>query len=178
MHELTIVEHYRRIPHVLTAREQASNARGGFDWAPRWDHEASGQLVLRDGHGTYASPLVADRVRWKVEDRLGHAINQLEQLAVVAEQRRLARVERQQHEAVRREVQQQAAEDAWLLRERVRRLDEQIERWEHATRIRRFVDAVRSGGAVGASIDEWLGWAESYARSIDPIAKGLGPTTR
>jgi hypothetical protein len=176
-HELTIVEQYRRVPHVLTAREQVSKARGGFDWAPRWDHEATGRLVLRHGHGSYASPLAADRVRWKVEDRLGHVMDQLEQLAVVAEQRRLVRAETQQHEAARRELEQQAAENAHLLRERVRRLDEQIDRWERATRIRRFVDAARSGAAADASSDEWLDWANSFADSIDPITAGLGPIT-
>jgi septation ring formation regulator EzrA len=134
-------------------------------------------LVLRHGHGSYASPLAADRVRWKVEDRLGHVMDQLEQLAVVAEQRRLVRAETQQHEAARRELEQQAAENAHLLRERVRRLDEQIDRWERATRIRRFVDAARSGAAADASSDEWLDWANSFADSIDPITAGLGPIT-
>jgi hypothetical protein len=176
VHELTIVEHYRRIPHVLTAREQAARDRGGFDWAPRWDHEATGRLVLRHGHGTYASPLAGDRVRWKLEDRLGHVMDQLEQLSVVAEQRRFVQVERQQREAARRELQRQAAEDAWLLRERVRRLDDQIERWEHAMRIRQFVDAARLSGDVDESTHEWLNWANSHADSIDPIIAGRIPT--
>jgi hypothetical protein len=162
---------------VLTAREQASSARGGYDWAPRWDYEATGRLALRHGHGSYASSLAADRVRWKVEDRLGHVMNQLEQLAVVAEQRRLVQVERQQDEAARRELQQQAAENAWLLRERVRRLDEQIERWEHSSSIRRFVQAARASAYVDESGHEWLDWANSHADSIDPITAGLGPIT-
>jgi hypothetical protein len=173
VHELTIVEHYRRIPHVLTAREQAVRDRGGFDWAPRWDHEATGRLVLRHGHGTYASPLAGDRARWKVEVRLGHVMDQLEQLSIVAAQRRLAQVERQQREAARRELKQQATEDAWLLRERVRRLDAQIEQWEHATRIRRFVEAARPCAETDESSHDWLDWANSFADSIDPIIAGL-----
>lgn len=175
--EVTIVEGSRRVPHVLTAREEASKARG-VDRAPRWDYEANGRLVLRLGHGSYGSTLAADRGRWKVEDRLGHIMDQLEQLAVAAEQRRLARAEIQQQEEVYRELQQQAAEDAWRLRERVRRLDEQIDRWEHATRIRRFVAAARSGIAADAASDEWLDWANTFADSIDPVVVGIAPIKR
>ena len=94
---------------------------------------------------------------------------------MVAEQRRLEWAETQRHEAVRREVQQQAAEVARLLRERVRRLDEQVEMWEHATRIRRFVVAARSGSVAGAVSDEWLDWATSYADSIDPVVAAAAP---
>lgn len=174
--EVTIVERYRRVPRVMTPRQEASRARG-FDWVPRWDYEATGRLVLRHGHGSYGSVLAADRVRWKLEDRLGDVLDQLEQFAVVDEQHRLKRVEMQRLEAARRELHQQAAEDAWLLRERVRRLDEQIERWEHASRIRRFVQAARSSADVDESGQEWLDWANSHADSIDPVTAGLGSMT-
>ena len=169
--EVTMYEDSRRVLHVLTATEEARKARG-FDWARRWDDEATGRLVLRHGHDSSGPTLAADRVRWKVEDRLGDVMDQLEQLAAVAEQRRLDWAKAQRHEAVRREHEQQAAEDARLLRERVRRLDEQIDRWQHATRIRRFVTAARAGAAADATDHEWLDWANTYADSIDPVVAG------
>ena len=43
------------------------------------------------GGDSNGSTLAADRVRWKVEDRLGDVMDQLEQLAAVAELRRLER---------------------------------------------------------------------------------------
>lgn len=175
--EVTVFEESRWVPHVLTAREKARKARG-FDSAPHWDDEATGRLVLRRGHASAGSTLAADRVRWQVEDRLGHVMDQLEQLAVVAEQRHLRRVEAQRHEALSREREQQVAEDAWQLRERARSLDEQIDRWEHATRIRRFVAAARSSMAADAASHDWLDWADTYADSIDPVVGGFAPTAR
>jgi hypothetical protein len=174
--ELTFAEESDRSPHVLTAAEQARKSH--WSYAPKWDLTPSGRLVLRHGHSDGA--LAADRVRWKLEDRLGRVLAHLEELATdldirdaqhAAEELRRRESEQRDWEEAMRSARSQLIES-----HRAEHLDDQIERWEQASKIRAFVANVRSGFAAPMAVDpkteEWLSWATDYADTIDPL---LGP---
>jgi hypothetical protein len=49
---------------------------------------ASGRLRVQSGHGSGATQLAADRVRWKLEDRLHRVFDRVDELALAEEARR------------------------------------------------------------------------------------------
>ena len=56
---------------------------------------------------------------------------------------------------------------------RAEHLDDQIERWEQASKIRSFVASARSGSVAPSAVDPkteaWLSWATDHADAIDPL---------
>jgi hypothetical protein len=48
----------------------------------------SGRLRVQSGHGSGATQLAADRVRWKLEDRLHRVFDRVDELALAEEARR------------------------------------------------------------------------------------------
>jgi hypothetical protein len=70
--ELTIREESSRVAHV---RSEAEIRRGTY--TPPWDFMPSGRLRVQSGHGSGATQLAADRVRWTLEDRLGRVFDRL-----------------------------------------------------------------------------------------------------
>jgi hypothetical protein len=177
--ELTLAEPTTRVPHVPTPEEER-RART-YEWAhvPKWDFVASGRLELRHGH-TSAGKLAADGARWRLEARLGHVLDRLEQQAhdldvqaarrAEEERRRLERERSDWEEAMRR------AHLRLVETSRVEHLGDQVDRWHEAQRIRAFVAAARSHAVAPECVDpkteEWLTWAWDHADAIDPL---LGP---
>ena len=91
--ELTIREESSRVAHV---RSEAEIRRGTY--TPPWDFMPSGRLRVQSGHGSGATQLAADRVRWTLEDRLGRVFDRLEHEGAASEERRLE-AERKRAEA-------------------------------------------------------------------------------
>jgi hypothetical protein len=175
--ELTFAEESDRSAHVLAAAEQTRKSE--WSYAPKWDFAPSGRLVMRHGH-TSDRALAADRVRWKLEDRLGRVLADLEALAAdldtraaqqAANELRRLQVEQQDWEEAMRSARSQLIES-----HRAEHLGAQVGRWEQANKIRAFVLSVRSGWAAPSAVDPkteaWLSWASDYADSIDSL---LGP---
>jgi hypothetical protein len=86
--------------------------------------------------------------------------------ALLAERDRIAKQQREHEIASRRR---------WEIESRVRRLNENIDGWERAERIRRYASALAQRASCQGPIEpasdlaKWLGWAERYADWIDPL---------
>jgi hypothetical protein len=171
--EVVVVEPTKRSPHELTAAERTRVERGEWNWAPACDFAPTGRLELRAGHDHYQKPLATDRDRWKLEDRLGHALVRIEALADDHRVRReeQVRVERE------REARRIAAEE----RARLERIEQhrrdhaiaQVEHWRLARDLRQLVAEVLE--LEEPADPDWLTWIGKYADQIDPTRR---PFTR
>lgn len=168
-----ITELTSKAPHEPTPRELRNLEKN--PWAqkpPKYDHHPDGRLRIASPHQSsyYTSPYsCADGARWKLEDRLGHLLRGLDQLAVNAEQQRIAK---EQEEAARKRNWYKAlrqARAAQITQHRGAVLTGQVERWRLAEDIRAFCSAARQADVAA----DWTQWAEQYAASIDPLADAL-----
>lgn len=137
-----------------------------------YDKDASGQLnISLLGHGPRQTTW-GDRKRWKLDDRLGQVLRELETQAVEAEERRLARERREaerqrQWEAAMADAKRRFIEDHQLdvLRRRV-------QAWQEADAIRAYCDAVeaRHGqAATEADTAAWLQLAREHADRLQRL---------
>jgi hypothetical protein len=127
----------------------------------------SGKIALSVGDdGPYrAHRRWADRKRWSVEDRLGDVLATVELQAQEKEQRR--RVEEEEQQQRHRAWEQAMARVRRRFHDdrRTKLLNEQVEAWELAERIRKFSRAARDSGHADG---DWLDWADAHADEIDP----------
>jgi hypothetical protein len=121
----------------------------------------------------------------RLEERLSEFIISLVRIAYddLEAGRRRAERERQEREAEERwraEERRREAEAA-----RVRVLLQQSEQWETSRQLHNYLTAARAAaesqpGGLDANtgLHDWLAWAESYARSIDPLQQPLNRLPR
>jgi hypothetical protein len=127
------------------------------------------QVTLGSGYNTVT---VSDKRGTRIESKLETLFEGGEALAISI------RVERDRLAAQQREY-EIASRRRWEIESRVRRLNENLEAWEKAERIRRYAcaladEASRRGPIEPASdLAKWLGWAERYADWIDPLTGPL-----
>ena len=145
-------------------------------------HEYSGQLafVIRHDSGYGVLKSWTETKTRRLEERVSDFIISLVKAACedLGAARRRAERERQAQEA----AEQHRAEERLLEAEaaRVRALLRQAVEWETSRRLHEYLAAVRTEaelqpGGLQADADfcSWLTWAESYARSIDPLQRSL-----
>ena len=90
--------------------------------------------------------------------------------SVIAERARLAAQQREYEIASRRR---------WEIEGRIRRLNENMEAWEKAERIRRYASALADKALLrgpiepGNDLAKWLAWARRYADWTDPLTGKL-----
>ena len=184
--ELVFTEENNRKPHVLTpaelksqeaaARPSPSGYPRDIPPIPKYDHCPSGRLVLRSGHDSYGSTMLAnDRTRWTMEDRLPLAMAKIEELTVAEEERQLAR---EQAAAERRIAWEAAVADArvqWVESQLLAELTKQLDRRRLRREIEDLVAELQQAhmplpGSPGAS---WLAWATSHAQTLDDRIRPL-----
>jgi hypothetical protein len=174
--ELVVIEETDREPHTPTKAELSQAARSPWFRVPEWDRVPSGRLVLRDRVGSYSTTLASDRKRWKLEDRLNKVFDTIEEYARQAEERRL---EAEAQELERRRLWKTAmanARVAFVEHRRREHLLAQLEDWELAERLERFIAAVDAAGGRRAETTEWIEWGKGHARRLDPVRRGVsGP---
>jgi hypothetical protein len=173
--EVAVSEETKRVPHEPSKSELADAARYSWHRIPEWDHVPSGRLVLKSGHSSYATTLATDRQRWRIEDRLGNAMAELESLAAIAEERRREAVERETARQRTWEVAMVRARDRFDEHQRVDWLGAQLRAVRHARDIREFVTAAGGDASLADDVTEWLSWAADYADRIDPLRSGITP---
>lgn len=176
--QLAIREPTRRVPHVLTAKEREEKDRLKYDWAPKWDYVRTGMLRVKLSSFSSGFELRGwqDQKRSVVEEKVREIIVQM-----LAEVDHWCLARREQQERQRREleearVRQQAEERRKEEQRRADDLLQQVERWDRARRIRRYLRAVRKElTRRGISVEEvvphkkWFDWAGALADRYDPL---------
>jgi hypothetical protein len=134
-----------------------------------YDRGATGELnidALDRSYGRRAS--WGDRTRWKVEDRLGDLMRELELQAAEAEERRLTK-EREDAERQRQwEAAMEHAKRRLVAEHRLEVLRQRVRAWEEAEAIRAYCEAVeaRHGSetiAADPQAAQWLVLAREHA---------------
>jgi hypothetical protein len=131
----------------------------------------TGNLQVTLGSG-YHKVSVSDKRGTRIESKLETLFEVGEALAISirAERDRLAAQQREYATAERRR---------WEIESRIRRLNENMDAWEKAERIRRYAnslaDEASSRGPIEPESDlaKWLAWAERYADWTDPLTRPL-----
>lgn len=151
------------------AVEEKTEPIPGLFAAPgaRRQRRPTGNLQLTLGSG-YQKASISDKRGTRIESKLAMFFEKGEALAValLAERDRIAKQQREYEIASRRR---------WEIESRIRRLNESMDAWERAERIRRYATAlaekVSCQGPIEPASDlaKWLGWAERYADWIDPL---------
>jgi hypothetical protein len=136
-----------------------------------YDKDATGQLNISLLGYSSRQTTWGDRKRWKLDDRLGQILRELETQADEAEERRLARereeAERQrQWEAAMANAKRRFVEDHQLdvLRRRVRG-------WQEADAIRAYCDAVESRHGQAAAQDDTAAWLRLAREHADRLQR-------
>ena len=157
--------------HLDFLIEERTEPIPGFFAAPgaRRLRRPTGKLQLTLGAG-FQKLSMSDQRSTRIESKLVLFFERGEALAAElrADRDRMAAQQREYEIASRRR---------WEIESRVRRLNENLEAWETAERIRRYASALadqasRRGPIEPASdLAKWLGWAERYADEIDPLTE-------
>ncbi|XVS66014.1 hypothetical protein ACQPYE_08160 [Actinosynnema sp. CA-299493] len=144
----------------------------------RQRYVSSGRLVLELPHSwdyNGRRRRWADRTRWSLEDRLGDIIKELEGRVRFDEERRIAeerekRARQYQWEDAMAEARFRFAEDA-----RIAALNEQMQAWETAAKVRAYCQAAEAAlpETPDSDVVEWLQWMRDYADRIDPVIRGV-----
>lgn len=163
---------------IVDVVPEAVVATKRFSWqrvSPHSSAVPSGRLVLRLRDG-YRQASWADRTRWRLEDRLGHALEHIESLARDAEGRR--------QDARDQALQRRGAWDAAIAAARElhveafnrRRMEMQLAAWDTARGLRAYADVLAAAVAHEtapervARMADWQRRILSEAARIDPLA--------
>ncbi len=137
-----------------------------------YDKDATGQLEISLLGYSQRQTTWGDRKRWKLDDRLGQVLRELETQAVEAEERRLAR-EREEAERQRQwEAAMANAKGRFIEDHQLDVLRRRVQAWQEADAIRVYCDAVeaRHGhSATEANTAAWLGLARAHADRLQRV---------
>lgn len=163
----SVIEETDRVRHVATKAELDDVERNSWKRIVDWERVPSGRLVIRDGKGSAARVLAADRKRWCLEDRLGRALAALEGDAAAASQRVGEREQRRAARQLEWERAMEGAAQLWFDHRKGEHLIALAAGHRAASDIRAVV------AAAGDDTDpQWRQWATRHADRIDPIASG------
>lgn len=178
--ELSLTERVRRKEHVDTPEETKAKerywklshyARGEYPGTPRYDYLATGILTIAAGR--WPSRSWNDTERTPLERRFPEVVSGLILLATEIR----TREEKQAREAEQRRLAKERYTRIMEQRTRERGLFEALEteatKWERATRLRAYVDAVEHAatlkGELTYELVDWIGWARAKADWLDPM---------
>jgi hypothetical protein len=173
--KVAFYEPTRRIPHVLTKREEASLTGGYFPGVPDYDFPSSGIFRLTIGGSLgMAHRVWSDGKMGKLEARLGEIVVGVERAAeVLAEHRRQCEARRRAdaEHARQRELDQRRAEHQRALEAE---LFQMAKAWRDAPAVRAFLRAVEDGTPPEARTETfatWLAWAKGRVEVLDPLSE-------
>ena len=175
------VERYRGV-----RRDSSLYSHRSYPTGP-YDAEATGRLQLNLGTSRYwifrdRQSRWSDRQSWTLEERLPHVFREIEGRIIHA--KRVDEEERVRHEeaAVTQRLEGERRERQWhvlmkrarerlLTEHRASHLRSEAERWSEAERLRQYCDALAAAHGDLPNAAEWLGWARTYIRDLDPLAR-------
>lgn len=169
-----------REPHTPTAKELADQAKSSFSKPPKWDHHPNGMLrvglyvqewrhefaVFADGKARQLEQMIREIVLAMLTEVDRHLVRHREERE--RQRQIMAEAEARRREEERRRAEQQRVDDLII----------EVERWELASRLRRYQRAVlRAATKRGTPIDpegptaNWLRWVSEVAQQFDPLGR-------
>ena len=197
---LTITEPYRRVKHVLTAKEQAAQTAWekkrdrasrynswstlGADWPhfPEWDYHPTGQLSF-EFERVYSRTSQSTRSTFKdakiqrVEEMAHDMAIGIVVLAAAKHEERLRREEEQRRIDEARRQREDAARRRFVRERREAALAAVLSDMEKLDRLRRLLDALQRSLSAGEAerTSSFVSWAQAYLHQMELglSAKGL-----
>jgi hypothetical protein len=180
-----ISELVERVPHTLTAEEEARKKRSVYSYFPQWDYKPTGELRIAISGLPYDSKIRqtwSDGIIQRLENCLGAFVAGLH-LAALALKRHRQECERRdrewEKERRRREAEQTRRAE---FDRKAKVISEAADVWQMSNRIRDFAMALsKAGGSeecskdLGHDIRRLAKWAKGYAQRLDPINR-IGET--
>jgi hypothetical protein len=175
----SISEFVQRVPHSLTAEEDAKKKKGLYVYPPQWDYNPTGQLKISINGLPYDSKI---RHTWsdgsvqRVEDCLGAFVAGLHIAALVLKKQREERLrwKREWEDRERRAEAERRRQAEFDRKAKV--MSEAADAWQTCNRIRDFAMALSKAGeshecSKGGirGIQRLAKWARGYAERLDPI---------
>ena len=175
----SISEFVQRVPHSLTAEEEAKKKKGVYVYPPQWDYKPTGQLKMSINELPYDSKI---RHTWsdgsiqRLENCLGAFIAGLHLAALALKKQREERLQwkREWEERERRAEAERRRQAEFDRKAKVMR--EAADAWQTSNHIREFAMALASAGEnrdcsgdQGRDIRHFAKWARGYAERLDPI---------
>jgi len=167
-----------RMPHVPTAYELRQKERYSYSRIPEYDYAPSKRLKLElNGWGAHGRPYRwADRRRWRLDDKLGQAIDEI---AIRHNEAMQERLEKEAREAERERMYEVAVSEAKVVcREsnRAQELARQVSAWRQAQLMRDYIAAMeqhieRIDPDDAPAALQWLDWSRRFAEASDPLAQ-------
>lgn len=144
------------------------------------DPERSGKLVIELGYPrSDRQSRWGDRKRWVLEDILGAVLKEIEARAVEDGLRKEDEARAKADREVRWQAAMEKAKEQAVQAQLAEVLREQAGRWQEATQLRAYCDALEHRVAEEpdvhapevAATRRWLAWARRYAQSMDPLSR-------
>ena len=182
---LWISESVERVPHTLTAEEEARKKRSAYSYFPQWDYKPTGELRIAISGLPYDSKIRqtwSDGIIQRLENCLGAFVAGLH-LAALALKRHKQECERRdrewEEERRRREAERRRQAE---FDRKAKVISEAADAWQTSNRIRDFAMALsKASGSEECSKDQshdirrLAKWAKGYAQRLDPINR-IGET--
>jgi hypothetical protein len=177
-----IREMLKKVANPPAKPERLYDGRMYTPWQSKYRDEHSGVLafVIRNDWGRGVNKSWAETQTRPLEERLGDFVISLVRDAHedLERARRRAESERLAEEAAERRREEERRREAEAAR--VRALLQQADSWGTSTRLTDYLMAVRAaaekqpgGLQPDTELFNWLAWAESYARSINPLQQSF-----
>lgn len=173
-----IEEIQTRTPDTPTKKELEAIERRPWERLPQYDYRSTWELSVfvpsyYAPDGAVRRVRWSDRKRWRLEDKLGHVLQEIQQRADLDD---LRQREKERGERARHSAHETALRQAWerlVIDHRARLLRGNVKAFRLARDIRALCEAIRSGSgnqyaALTESAEAWLSWAEDYADGTDP----------
>ena len=172
-------ESVERVPHTLTAEEEARKKRSAYTYFPQWDYKPTGELRIAISglpHDSKIRQTWSDGIIQRLEDCLGAFVVGLH-LAALALKRHREESERRDREweEERRRAEAERRRQAEFDR-KAKVISEVADAWQASNRIRDFAMALSKASEreecsedQRRDIRRLAKWAKGYAQRLDPI---------
>lgn len=178
-YQVTMSEEWTLVDELPSPEELAE--RRTYAWQRVRPHQArrpTGRLTIElpeDWQHRKRRRRWRDTQRWRLDDKLGEILAEIEHRAAVDEQRHAAEAEAKARRQREWQSAMGKARERFIEDHRAAALGKQISAWARAGEIRRYCDAVEQRAvsqretAEAEDLRAWIAWARGYADKIDPV---------
>jgi hypothetical protein len=181
----SISEFVQRVPHTLTADEEAKRKKGLYVYPPQWDYKLTGQLKIAINELPYDSKIRhtwSDGAIQRLENCLGALVAGLHIAALALKKQREEHLRWElEWEGRKKRAEAERRRQAEFDR-KAKVISEAADAWQASNRIRDFAMALSKAGESqerwkdqGRDIRRLAKWARGYAQRLDPINR-IGET--